>query len=92
MLLTKEALEKIEDGEIFKVITTRLQNFDHPFTLTLKFVCVKSGSGRGDWAMYAGLPDWSDDEVKRMGDKVTSFQNIATLCPCDEQAYAAYRR
>ena len=38
--------------------------------LGYKVIAVVGGSGR-DWAAYAGLTDWTDEEVIRGGDKIS---------------------
>lgn len=56
---------------------------------TLRWVATRGGIH--DWAIYAGPEDWSEDAVKRQGDKVTSEHNIKKLVPCDDEAFGMYR-
>lgn len=98
MMLTKEILSEIKPSEIFKVVTTRVQNFHEPMIAKLKFICVKGayeskeqGKEFQQWAIYAGLPEQSDDHIRFHGDKVHSLLNIQSICPCDEGAYDLYR-
>jgi hypothetical protein len=98
MILTKEILHDIAPGEIFKVVTTRLQNFHEPFKMTLKFICIKghfdslvNEPDAQDWAIYAGRPTQSDLEIAQNGDKVHDPRNITTICPCDEGVQQLYR-
>lgn len=90
MIITKEVLDQIEPGEIFKVVTTRVQRFHEPMTATLKFVCVKGNAGI-DWAIYAGLTDQPGMDIQRHGDKVHSEDIIKSICPCDDAVFEMYR-
>ena len=97
-MLTKELLTEIKTSEIFRTVTTRVQNFHEPMIMTLKFVCIKGaiettepGLQFQNWAIYAGLPEQSDDHIARHGDKVRGLLNIQSICPCDEGAFELYR-
>lgn len=90
MQLTKAVFDKILPGEIFKVVTTRLQTMHEPLKATLKFVCVKGRSGL-DWAIYAGTPGAHEADIARYGDKVSDEAHILSLCPCDVEVFALYR-
>lgn len=52
---------------------------------------VASRGGIHDWAIYIHKADWSVEDVKNMGDKVTSEHNIKKLVPCSDEAFAMYR-
>lgn len=90
MELTKEIFDVIEDDEIFKIVITRLQTVYEPFRETLKFVCKKDTSGLY-WAIYAGRPHQSDEDIKLHGDKVKMEANIRGLCPCSDEIFSLYR-
>ena len=92
MLLTKEVFSEINVGEIFKVVTTRIQRFHEPFKMKLKFICIKGiEPGINDWAVYVGLPEQSDDYIAHHGDKVTARDIIRSMCPCDDEVFQLYR-
>ena len=55
----------------------------------LRWVACRGGIH--DWAIYIQSADWPEDEVKRVGDKVTSEHNIKKLVPCDDEAFRMYR-
>ena len=55
----------------------------------LRWVACRGGIH--DWAIYIQGSNWTDDMVKRMGDKVTSEANIRKLVPCDDEAFGWYR-
>jgi len=44
-----------------------------------------------DWAIYCQSADWSDEEIRRIGDKIQHEENIRKLVPCDDEAYSVYR-
>lgn len=44
-----------------------------------------------DWAIYIQKADWSDDEIKRLGDKVHNRETVKKLVPCDAEALEMYR-
>lgn len=56
---------------------------------SLRWVACRGGIH--DWAIYIQDESWPESEVKRMGDKVHSEQNIKKLVPCDDEAFAMYR-
>lgn len=88
MQLDLEILQELEPGEIFRVVTTRFQEFHQPGKIRLTFVCVAGGNR--DWAIYAGLPD-APSIVAQKGDKVTSERTIRDICPCTDEAFERYR-
>lgn len=55
----------------------------------LRWVACRGGIH--DWAIYIQKASWPAEEVKRMGDKVTSERNIKKLVPCDDEAFSMYR-
>lgn len=91
MQITKEIFKEIHPGEIFRVVTTRIQNVSDPMTTTLTFACVK-GKSALDWAIYAARGTAHPDDVARYGDKVTSPENIRSICPCDDEVLELYRK
>lgn len=91
MQLTKAIFDLIAPGEIFKVVTTRLQTVHEPMRATLKFVCLKDRGGE-DWVIYAGTPGAHEADIARYGDKVNDKENILGICPCDEEMFALYRK
>lgn len=52
---------------------------------------IATRGGIHDWAIYIQKADWSDDEIKRLGDKVHNRETINKLVPCDDEALAMYR-
>lgn len=95
MILTKAIYDKIAPGEIFRVVTTRLQNIVEPLNISLTFVCVKAKEGfegRFLWAIYAASGSARPDDIARYGDKVRDIENILSICPCDEEVFALYRQ
>lgn len=91
MQITKAIFDKIAPGEIFKVVTTKLQTIQEPFKATLKFVCVKNRSGY-DWVIYVGTPAAHEADIARYGDMVHDRETILSMCPCDEEVFALYRQ
>ena len=55
----------------------------------LRWVACRGGIW--DWAIYIQNASWSKDEIKQLGDKVTSETNIKGLVPCDSEAFGMYR-
>ena len=45
-----------------------------------------------DWVIYCHWAKHEYDWIARNGDKVTGEHNIRKLVPCDDEAYALYRR
>lgn len=90
MQITKEIFDQIAPGEIFRTVTTRIQNVYDPMSTTLQFVCVKGKAGI-DWAIYAARGTAHPDDVARYGDKVGAKENILSICPCDEEVLKLYR-
>lgn len=91
MQITKELWDKIEPGEIFRVVTTRFQRMHEPLKETLKFVCVRSPYEFPSWSIYCQRPNWDDQSIAREGDKVHSKDIIQSICPCDPDVLALYR-
>ena len=90
MQITKEIFDQIKPGEIYRVITTKIQGVHDPFQAELTFVCVKGKAGI-DWAIYAGHSGGQPADIARYGDKVTSEANIRNICPCDDEVFLLYR-
>ena len=90
MIITKEIFEQLRPSEIFRVVTTRVQNVHDPMGSTLTFSCVKGKSGI-DWAIYCARAGSNPDDVARYGDKVHDEANIRSLCPCDDDVFQLYR-
>ncbi len=91
LILTKELFDRIQPGEVFRIVTTNLQNFYEPGKMYLKFVCKKGDSGL-DWAVYCGKPDKSDLYIATSGDKVHGRETLLSICPCDDEVLKLYRR
>jgi hypothetical protein len=91
MQITRAIFDEIAPGEIFRVVTTRLQNFQDSMTKTLTFVCLKDKSGC-DWVIYAGNAGAHPADIARYGAKVSDKQNIQSICPCDEEVMELYRK
>lgn len=92
MTITKEIFDQLKPGEIFRVVTTRVQNFRDPMEETLTFVCVKAKGDGIDWAIYAKRAGTYAEDIARYGDKVTSEDNIRSICPCDDEVFNLYRQ
>jgi len=93
LLLTLQKLKSIEPKTIFAKKGTFK---DGPEGINiartgqlLKWVAVKGDVD--DWAIYCQAADWSDEEIRRMGDKIQDRVNIMKLVPCDNEALSAYR-
>jgi hypothetical protein len=91
MIITKEIFDQIKPGEIFRVVTTRCQNFHEPMEQTLTFVCVKGKDIGIDWAIYAKRAGTYAEDVARYGDKLHDESNIRAICPCDDEVFQLYR-
>lgn len=52
---------------------------------------IATRGGFFDWAVYYGHLDWSEDQIKRGGDKLFTETNIRHFVHCDDEAYAMYR-
>lgn len=95
MQITKAIYDEILPGEIFRTVVTRIQNVDNPLKATLTFVCVKSKEGfegRYLWAMYWDDGNGKPYDIARYGHKVRGEENIRSLCPCDDEVFALYRK
>jgi hypothetical protein len=90
MQITKAIFDQLNAGEIFRVVTTRIQSFHEPMKVTLTFVCVKGKAGI-DWAIYAGNVWDHPNNIAREGDKVNEEENIRGICPCDDEVFQLYR-
>jgi len=92
MQITKKLWEEIKPGEIFKVVTTRFQEFHEPLKETLKFVCIRSqDTFSSSWAIYCQRPHMSDQYIADHGDKVHFEDIILSICPCDPEVLKMYR-
>lgn len=91
MELTKEILDTLAPGEIFRVVTTRIQNVHESMLTKLTFVCIKGRHGGEDWAIYCGPSTGQPEDIARYGQKVQDADNIRSICPCDEEVLALYR-
>lgn len=95
MILTREILDLIPVGTIFKVVVTSLQSEVNPLESDLAFVCCKGGGN--DWGIYYGYFAANypyQDQIQRIrsgGEKLTTDAKIKEICPCDENAMQAYR-
>ena len=86
-----EVFNKLNKGEIFRIVTTRVQNVYDPMGTMLTFACIKGRGDVNDWAIYAGLPDKPIHTIAHLGDKVFTETEIKDLCPCDDNVYQLYR-
>ena len=57
----------------------------------LRWVAV-SGRGYHDWAIYCHFTERGIEWIRDSGDKVHGEKHIKMLVPCDNEAYAMYRR
>ena len=90
MLLTKKIFDQIPDGEIFRIVTTKIQNVHKPMEAELTFI-AKKGDGYPDWTIYCHHSHHDIEFIKEQGDKVMTRQEIQSICPCDEEVYRLYR-
>lgn len=88
-VLTKKVFEEIPDGEVFKIVTTKLQTVHDPFKSNLKFLCKKGHAN--DWAIYYGLSYTPEYAIASNGDKVMTERCIMQICPCDPEVLSRYR-
>ena len=91
-MLTLQQLKDMEPDTIFASGETTDDSNGVNMTgsgQALKWVATRGGIH--DWAIYIQKADWSDQEVKRIGDKVHNRDNIKKLVPCDNEALAMYR-
>lgn len=94
MQITKAIFDEIAPGEIFRVVTTRIQNIEEPMDASLSFVCVKARIGHDGiflWAIYSGKGSSHPNDLARYGQKVRDKENILSICPCDDEVMALYR-
>lgn len=91
MTITKEIFDQIKPGEIFRVVTTRIQNIHDPMGTTLTFVCVKDKSGI-DWVIYGARQGSDAENIARYGDKVRDEENVRSICPCNDEVFQLYRK
>lgn len=92
MQLTMELFNLILPGEIFKVVTTKIQNIHQPMIAELTFVCKKGSSDFPSWAIYCHYSHRGIGFIENNGDKVFGEENIQSICPCDPDVLAIYRR
>ena len=52
---------------------------------------VATRGGIHDWAIYIAPENWSEEEIKRQGDKVHDRETVKKLVPCDDEALEMYR-
>lgn len=90
MQITKEIFDEIAPGEVFRVVTTRVQNIFDPMVTKMTFVCVKGKSGT-DWAIYGAWGPAHPDDIARHGDKIHGEDNIRNICPCEDEVFHLYR-
>jgi hypothetical protein len=90
MKLTLAILSSLEEGEVFRIVTTKIQRIYNPMKSELTFVC-KKGHGHNDWAIYCHHSYQSLSYIESNGDKVTSEDMIQSICPCDDEAMQHYR-
>lgn len=91
MLLTLDLFDMIKPGEMFRVVTTRIQNVHQPMEAELKFVCIKDPGPNSQWTIYCHDAPSSDEFVKYHGDKVTGEKMITSICPCSPEVLKLYR-
>lgn len=89
--MTLEEYEKIPDGEVFRIITTR---HHHIIRINggwpeLLFACVKDDAHL--WCIYYHYPSNGLEYVLTAGDKVIDKRNITELIPCDQGMLDMYR-
>lgn len=91
MQITKAIFDEIAPGEIFRVVTTRIQAVHDPMNTMLTFACVK-GKKDNDWAIYAAHATSNAQDAARYGEKVRDKENIQAMCPCDDEVLQLYRQ
>ena len=55
----------------------------------LRWVAVRGGIW--DWAIYCYWVEYTEEYIKRCGDKVIGEANIKKLVPCNDEAFKMYR-
>jgi hypothetical protein len=86
--MTLEEYNSVPNGDVFKTVTTKIQNVHDPGKSLLKFLCKKS---EGDWAIYydhAHIPDYV---IATTGMKVKTKECIQQICPCSPEVLELYR-
>ena len=56
----------------------------------LRWVAVRGGIE--DWAIYVGRELEENEYIRSFGDKIHDKKNIEKLVPCDDEAFAMYRK
>lgn len=90
--MTFAEFEKIPEGHIFRVVTTKFHHINHSDGVwpELTFVC-KKGMGYDDWAIYCEHSDKTAEWIAENGDKVKSEKEILSIFPCDNNILSKYR-
>lgn len=91
MEITKEIYDQIAPGEIFRVVKTRIQEVDELMDTILTFACMRYKEG-SDWVIYVGSANAHPNDIARYGEKLTGTANILSICPCDVEVLALYRK
>lgn len=92
-MLTLQKLKDMEPGEV--IAKGETINSPEGVNMTNDGTSLRWIACRGDyhdWAIYIHHA-WQDWEwIKAHGDKVCGVDHIKKLVPCDDEAYAMYRR
>lgn len=88
-MLTKQILDSLEPGEVFRIVTTKVHGIMLKKPAELTFVC-KKGDGP-DWAIYFSFSNMVAPYIAMHGDKVITEKNIQDICPCNSEALKMYR-
>ncbi len=92
MGLTKERFDQIPPGDIFRIVSQRVNengDFDPSRPMT-KFVCFKSKDGKW-WDIRSALGTAHADDIARYGEELNGKEAILSICPCDEEVLELYR-
>jgi len=87
-MITIGQLKEMSDGKRF---ATGVGTYPELHEKEVRWVAVR-GDGYHDWCIYYHHSYKDEDTVAREGDKVFTEEIIKRLVPCDDEAYAMYRR
>lgn len=84
--LTLKDFKKIKPHAIFAFGYARDSD-----DVQMRWIAVKACNRGVDWAIYTGLPEESDDHIKRWGRKISNKTRIREMVNCTDDFFALYR-